>query len=89
MVASRVHYHPVPLFNGSFFRLQLRLQLLEIRALPHGGEVLVLFHAGGVLVALGDGVLEQGQRFIGTLFGQPSRVGARAVRRRTKGIQAA
>ena len=47
-----------------------------------------MLHVGGVLVALGDGVLEQGQRFIGTLFGEPGRVGARAVRPGTKGIQA-
>src|SRR2546428_13633865 len=74
MVASRGQLSPVRLSKVSFFRLQLQ-QLMEIRALPQGGEVLVLLHVGGVLVALGGGVLEQGQRVIGTLFGEPARVG--------------
>ena len=73
MVASRGQLSPVRLSKVSFFRLQLQ-QLLEIRALAQGGEVLVLLHVGGVLVALGDGVLEQGQRFLGTLFGEAGRV---------------
>ena len=47
-----------------------------------------MLHVGGVLVAPGDGVLEQGDRFVGTLFGEPGRVGAGAVRPCTKGIQA-
>jgi hypothetical protein len=33
---------------ASFCPLQFRQQLLEIRALAQGGEVLVLLHVGGV-----------------------------------------
>src|SRR5262249_16680036 len=39
-------------------RLQLRQQLLEVVAVAEGGEVAVLLHVGGVVEALGNGLLQ-------------------------------
>src|SRR5258708_4195708 len=53
-------------WRGSLFPtlFQLRPQLLEIVAATQRVEVLVLLHVGGVLVTLGDGVTEHGQRLV-------------------------